>query len=168
MTIISPQQYAPTSPLILHAIPTNFEAKHRELLICQRDISDDENNGATGNTSIAAALQILAAVVAALRPPISPAKVKNDFATKSPFNLDTHFRASAYTTVSSPLNERWNGEVNTFPSFLVALRVCSKQGKWDVTGDQGFFTIDDKNLLSGYHSITDVQIEAARIAHKNP
>ena len=92
-------------------------------------MSDNENNGVTDNTPIAAALQTLAAVVATLRPPVTPIKVRDLFVTNYLFVLDTCSGSSTYSTVSYPLDEIGDGEANTVPSFLVALHVYSKQGK---------------------------------------
>ena len=109
----------------------------------------------TSNNAIAAALQALATAVAALRPAVAPAKVHDPFATNDPFDLDTRSGSSAYSTISSPLDQLWDGAVESFPSFLVALRIRAKQGKWNATGPEGILTINvdgkDKQLLTEYH-----------------
>ena len=125
----------------------------------------------TSNTAIAAALQALATAVAALRPAVAPTKVHDPFATNDPFDLDTRSGSSAYSTISSPLDQLWDGAVESFPSFLVAVRIRAKQGKWNATGDEGILSIDvdgkSKELLTAYHSITDAAIEIARVARTN-
>ena len=125
----------------------------------------------TSNNDIAAALQALAAAVATFRPAATPAKVHDPFATNKPFNLDTQSGSSAYNTISSPLDQLWDGAVESFPSFLVALRIRAKQGKWNATGDKVILTIDvdgkNKELLTEYYSITDGAIEIARAARTN-
>ena len=65
----------------------------------------------TSNNAIAAALQALATAVAALRPAVAPAKVHDPFATNDPFDLDTRSGSSAYSTISSPLDQLWDGAV---------------------------------------------------------
>jgi len=106
----------------------------------------------TSNTAIASALQDLATAVAALRPVVAPTKVQDPFATKDPFDLDTQSGSNAYSTISSPIGQLWDGTVESFPSFLVAIRICAKQGKWNATGNQGILTINvngtDRNLLT--------------------
>ena len=109
--------------------------------------------------------------VAALRPATAPTKVHDLFATNDLFDLDTRFGSSAYTTISSPLDQLWGGAVESFPSFLFAVRIRAKQGKWNATGDKGILTIDvadiNKELLTEYHYVTDAVIKIARVAHTN-
>ena len=125
----------------------------------------------TSNTAIASALQDLATAVVALRPAVSPTKVHDPSSTNNPFNLDTRYESNAYSTISSSLDQLWDGAVESFLSFLVAIRIRAKQGKWNATGNQGILTIDvngtDRDLLMEYHSVTDVVIEAARLNQKN-
>jgi len=83
----------------------------------------------TSNTSIAATIQALASAVATLRPAVGPTKAHNFFATNNPFNLDTQSGSNAYSTISSPFDQLWDGTGESFPSFLVAIRIHTKQGK---------------------------------------
>ena len=125
----------------------------------------------TDNTAIAAALQALATAVAALRTAVAPKKCHDPFATNDPFDLNARSGSNAYNTISSPLDQLWDGAVESFPSFLVAVRVRAKQGKWNATAPEGISTIDvddkNENLLTEYHSVTDTAIEAARVARLN-
>ena len=83
----------------------------------------------TSNTAIANALQALASAVAALRPAVQPIKVHDPFATNDPFDLDIRSGSSAYNTISSPLDQLWDGAVESFPVLLVAVRTRAKQEK---------------------------------------
>ena len=80
----------------------------------------------TDNTAIAAALQALATAVAALRTAVAPKKCHDPFATNDPFDLNARSGSNAYNTISSPLDQLWDGVVESFPSFLVAVRVRAK------------------------------------------
>ena len=81
------------------------------------------------NIAIAAALQALATAVATLRSATALAKVHDPFATNDLFDLDTRSGSNVYITISSPLDELWDGTVDSFPSFLVAIRIRAKQEK---------------------------------------
>ena len=63
----------------------------------------------TGNAAIAAALHALAMTRH------GTTKVHHPFPMNDPFNLDTQSGSTAYITISAPLDEIWDGEVNTFP-----------------------------------------------------
>jgi len=112
----------------------------------------------TDNTAIAAALQALAAAVAALQPVATSRKIYNPFESNDPVDLSTRSRSSAYDKISSPLDNVWSSDVDTFPSFVVSLKIRAKEGKWDATGDTGIIRIVGKDLLTNYHSITDSEI----------
>ena len=86
------------------------------------------------------------------------------FIEDQPFNLASRAGDQAYTSISAALKDEdvWDGNVTTFPSFVVALRLRAEEGKWNATDPHGILTIDGNNILSDYHSITDAQIEAAR------
>ena len=122
---------------------------------------------ATDNNAIAAALQALAAAVSALRPAAVPPKVYDPFASTEAFDLSSRSGSSAYAKISSPLDTLWEGDVSTFPSFVVLLRIRAREGKWNSLGDEGILTLAGRNILTEYHSISDADIETARIARTN-
>ena len=75
-----------------------------------------------------------------------------------------------YTTISALLDEIWDGHVATFPSFIVALRLRSQEGKWNAAAPHGILSFPTgvgtatNNILTDYHSIADAQIVTARTA----
>ena len=75
------------------------------------------------NAAIAAALTALATAVDTLRPPEAMPKVYDPFELNDPFDLSTRSRSSAYAQVSSQLDTVCSGDVSSFPSFVVSLRV---------------------------------------------
>ena len=123
------------------------------------------------NASLAEAILALTNVIATMRQP-APAStpVFDPFDSTEPFDLSTRAGSAAYTTISAPLDEVWDGHVATFPSFIVALRLRSEEGGWNATAPQGILTFPTdttgitNNILTDYHSITDAQIETARAA----
>jgi len=91
----------------------------------------------TDNTALAVALQALANAVAALRPSVPTLRVLDPFASSDPFDLSSRSGSLAYEKISSPLEFNWNGDVSSFPLFIVSLRIHAREGKWDATGDKG-------------------------------
>ena len=61
----------------------------------------------------------------------------------------------------------WGGDVSKFPSFVVSLMVCTREGKWDYTANKGILTVARNNILTDYHSVTEKKIQDARIACTN-
>ena len=125
----------------------------------------------TDNAALAAAILALTNVIATMRQPApAPTPVFDPFDSTKPFDLSTRAGSTAYSTISAPLDEVWDGHVATFPSFIVALRLRSEEGKWNATAPQGILTFPtgttgvSNNILTDYHSVTDAQIETARDA----
>ena len=125
----------------------------------------------TDNAALAAAILALTNVIATMRQPApAPTPVFDPFDSTKPFDLSTRAGSTAYTTISAPLDEIWDDHIADFPSFIVALRLRSEEGKWNATGPQGILTFPtgttgvSNNILTNYHSITDAQIETARDA----
>ena len=105
-----------------------------------------------------------------------PPRVFDPFASTDPFDLSSRSGSMAYATISAPLDNIWNGDTSTFPSFVVSLRIRAKEGKWDAPGTTNVTTevvtpdptsihnVAIKNILTEYHSITDAEIATATIA----
>ena len=125
------------------------------------------------NAALAAAILALTNVLATIRappPPAAPVPVFDPFDSADPFDLSTRAGSTAYSTISAPLDEVWDGHVATFPSFIVALRLRGEEGKWNAAAPQGILTFPSatagvtNNILTDYHSVTDTQITTARAA----
>ena len=110
------------------------------------------------------AITALTNAIAFLQPPPQPAAVYDPFASDVPFNLSTRLGSQAYSDISSPLDEVWDGSVNTFPSFMVALTIRAKEGKWDAAAPHGILEVDGHDALTDYHTINETQITDARTA----
>ena len=121
----------------------------------------------TYNATIAAALTVLATTVAVLCSASAMPKVYNPFKSNDPFDISTRSGSLAYAQVSSQLDTVWNGDVSSFTSFMVSLRVRAREGKWGKAGDEGILELGGKNILTKYHSITDADIEATRVTRTN-
>ena len=110
---------------------------------------------------LADAIQALVTAIGLLRPPPPRTSVFDPFAHDIPFDLATRSGSQAYNDASAPLDEEWNGDVSTFPSFVVALRLRASEAKWDATAPYGILQINGSNILTNYHSITEVEITNA-------
>jgi hypothetical protein len=128
------------------------------------------------NAAIAAALANLAAAInnmnnnaAPQQPPRAPHVVILDpFESDEPFDLSARVGSTAFANACAALDDPWNGNVDTFPAFIISLRIRSGEVHWDAPAPRGILTIDGHNLLTEYHSITDTEITAARTARVDP
>ena len=59
-------------------------------------------------------------------------------------------------------NNIWDGDVSTFPSLVVSLRLRSKETKWDANNDIGILAFDNKDIPTDYYSINVAKINAAQ------
>ena len=118
------------------------------------------------NAALAAAITALSNAIANFHPPAAPAHhaVFDPFAADQPFDLTTRQGAQAYNEASSPLDEIWDGSVNTFPSFIVNLQIRAQEAKWNSTAPHDIITVNGNNILTNYHSVTDADLTAARTA----
>lgn len=80
-------------------------------------------------TFLVKAIQALALAVTAMRLVLLTQKVFGHFAPNDPFDLAPRSGLSAYITVSTPLNDIWDSNVATSPSFVVALSMRANEGK---------------------------------------
>ena len=132
---------------------------------------------------IADALQAILQVLQVLQnqvPPAPPAPppphvhvaVHELFDATTPFDLSTRSGSSAYAKASSPLTEKWDGSIDKFPNFIVALMSRASESKWDATAPHGILTYVitgvNKNILTEHHSIPLTDIEAARTTRLDP
>jgi len=123
------------------------------------------------NAALLAVLQQLTHAVTVMSAPPAPAAVAaiyNPFATNDLFDLATQSGAAAYATISAPLEQVWDGNVTTFPTFVGALWERANEGKWDVAGPTNILSFGTKTLFNDYHSITDSDITTAfNVQEKN-
>jgi len=94
-------------------------------------------------------------------PPAPAAVIYDPFATNDPFDLATWSSASAYATISAPLEQVWDGNIMTFPTLVGALRERANEGKWDVIGLTNILSFETGTLFNDYYSITDADITTA-------
>jgi hypothetical protein len=118
---------------------------------------------ATLNTNNAAN----AANAAAAPPPVRQ-PLLDPFDSNDPFDLSSRAGSVAFAAASAPLDESWDGSVETFPSFIVTLRIRASEVKWNAAAPQGILTFNGNNLLTHYHSVTDEDIANAHTARIDP
>ena len=118
----------------------------------------------TEHTALAAAITALSTAIANLQPRADPPPVFDPFAEDKPFNLSTRQGAQSYSEASSPLDEIWDGCVNTFPSFIINLQIRANEAKWNGIAPHDITKINGKDIFSDYHSISDTEISTERAA----
>ena len=116
------------------------------------------------NTALATAMASLAAAIRSMPAAAINPKVYDPFKSEDPFDLSSRSGSMAYDRISAPLDDTWDGDVTKFPSFVTELRIRAAEGKWNLATDPGILTIGAKDILTDYHSISDADIETARLA----
>ena len=101
-------------------------------------------------------------MIATMRAPAAPLPVFDPFSEDQPFNLATRLGAQAFSDVCEGLKEHWDGNVSSFPSFVVKIYLREAEGKCDAQAPNGILIIGGNNLLTNYHSITDTEIKTVR------
>ena len=128
-------------------------------------------NAAIDAAALAAALQNLAAAINNMNPAPPPRAaaqpVLDPFIANDPFDLASRAGAAAFTTACSKLEDTWDGTAETFPAFVIALKIRSNEANWTAAAPQVITTIAGKDLLTNYHSITDAELETDRTARAN-
>jgi hypothetical protein len=105
---------------------------------------------ATLNTNNAAnAANAAAATLPTVRQPLL-----DPFDSNDPFDFSSRAGSVAFAAASAPLDKSWDGRVETFPSFIVTLRIRASEVKWNAADPQGILTFNGNNLLTHYHSVT--------------
>ena len=79
--------------------------------------------------TLAAAITALTNAIALIQAPARSAPVFDPFIEDQLFNLASRAGDQAYTSISAALKDEdvWDGNVTTFPSFVVALRLAQKK-----------------------------------------
>ena len=120
---------------------------------------------------LAAAIQALAATAAALPPPPAPQAPAAPPLTSTykggPLDLASRHGSSLFRDGAQALASKFTGKVNALQLFLADLKTRAKTCHWDHP-THGILTVaadgTEYNLLDDYGKITDLQVEAARVA----
>jgi hypothetical protein len=112
--------------------------------------------------------QAAAAAAAVAAVPTVHVPTFDPFEAATAFDLSSRAGSLAYTTACSPLELKWDGTINKFPSFLIALRVRASEVNWGAPAPQGIlaYTVGGtvRNLFTDHYSISEADLEAARAA----
>ena len=132
---------------------------------------------ATAMANIATLLQQIQQQQANPAPPVAPvAPVHNPvfdiFDATTAFDLSSRAGSAAFAQASAPLQDKWNGTIDTFPSFMMSLRVRSQKAKWNAAAPHGILTYDvqgtNRHLLTEYYDIPAPILETARTNRIDP
>lgn len=90
------------------------------------------------------------------------------------FDLSSRAGSTAYLRACEKLDETWNGAVEKFPAFVLALRIRADEFNWDAPAPHGIIRFPHHadntitlNLLVDYHRITHADINAANTNRTN-
>jgi len=101
-------------------------------------------------------------MIAKMRALAAPLPTFDHFSEDQPFNLVTCLGAHDFADICKWFKEPWDGNVSSFSSFVVKLRLREAEGKCDAQAPNGILIIGGNNLLTNYHSITDTEIKTVR------
>ena len=118
----------------------------------------------TDNAALATAIQALTAMLTTMQNPPARTVVLDPFKADEPFDLSTRQGSQVYNDSSALLDETWDGSVATFPSFIVSLQLRASEANWNAAAPHGILTVDDKDILNEYHSVTEEKVKDARTA----
>ena len=122
---------------------------------------------ATYDVALSAASTALTNVIALIRTLVPAPQVSEPFQADVPYNRASMLSSQAYADVSEPLDDIWDGMVNIFPLFVVGLNLRAEEDKWNAPAPNGILDINGKNMLTEYHSITEVDIDAPCTSRTN-
>jgi len=71
--------------------------------------------------AITAAITALTNMITTIRTPARPPPVHDPVQGDVTFNLSARAASHAYTEICAPLKNKWDGYLETFPSFIVSL-----------------------------------------------
>jgi hypothetical protein len=103
------------------------------------------------------------------------------FDNNLPFDLATRAGGEAFKQACLPLDLPWDGAVDTLPAFIIALKIRTKEIRLNAAAPYGILDIEvapgttatatapatpaiTRNILTEYNRLSEVQIEAARVA----
>lgn len=125
---------------------------------------------ATAQAELTAAILALTQYLQAQpAPPVPTAHVPllDPFASPNAFDLSSRAGSSAFHTASAALSNTWDGDVDSFPPFVIALKLRAREMHWTAAPPTGVSTIANHNLFDDYYSITNAEAELARLARTN-
>ena len=131
---------------------------------------DVQNN----NDALATAIAALATAVTRINnnqnnnTPAPHQPVHDLFLSTQPFDLSSRSGMQAFEDVSKPLIDKWDGDVSTFPTFIINLKLRANKGRWNATDNTGITQVNNHDIFTAYHSITDTDVETARNNRTNP
>lgn len=106
---------------------------------------------------MAADANMITTIRAPARPHPDPDPVQGDVQ----FDLSTRAASHAYTEICSPLKDEWDGHVETFPSFILALQMRATEGN-GMLHPHGIIYFGNApnvcNILTNYYSVTEAAI----------
>ena len=124
-------------------------------------------NANTNNEQLNATLQVLLTHFSAPSVP-----VHDLFASNQPFNLAHQSGLAAYEQACAPLKSKWNGGPSDYPTFLIELRDCARDCKWDASGTTGIVNIPQHgraiNVLHNHHGLREASVLDAYAAGTEP
>jgi hypothetical protein len=140
--VIEPNVLCSTLPLshVTSSLLPSLAISERDLRALRREnLADMATNAdlATALTALAAAISTLtnqnaaAAAAAAPPPPAVHTVVLDPFESNEPFDLSTRTGSTAFATACAALKEPWNGTVETFPAFIISLRIRAGEVHWN-------------------------------------
>jgi hypothetical protein len=116
-----------------------------------------------GNAALATALQALATAMQGFnqQPHYVAQPILDPFQSAQPFDLASRAGSIAYTTACSALDEPWDGTPDTFPTFIISLKIRAAEIHWNAPNPRGILEIVNHNLLTHYHTISDQDVTDA-------
>ena len=125
----------------------------------------------TNQVRLANAITALAGAVSTMTPPSNPPVrpiVLDPFTGGYLFDLSTRSGSAAYELLSKPLDDPWDSTVDTFPVFIIALRLRASKGKWNAIRPNdttpvpsNILTIKGHHILTDYHYVSTSDIKSA-------
>jgi hypothetical protein len=75
------------------------------------------------------------------------------FDNVSPFDLSSRAGSTAFQQAYTALDEPWDGTVNSFPAFILAVKMQSTEVRFDAPAPQGIFNITTSSVGDPGHPI---------------
>jgi len=103
---------------------------------------------ATNAAALTATIMALTNAIVLIRTPVPAPQVLDPFQADFPYNLASRLGSQAYANVWAPLDDIWDGTVNKFPSFVVALSLRGEEAKWNAVAPNGILAINGKKNVN--------------------
>ena len=87
----------------------------------------------------------------------------NPYNPSTSFDLSSQSGETTYDDACSPLSKPWDGQVETFPDFIVNVQICANNMKWNTFTPHGILSVStwgniNYYILTKYQSISSVNI----------